>query len=245
MGFWFLFFCFVWGLIAHPGYEFQQNNDGGWLPSVLPIEESGCTIDRIRVCASVSDLNCFTKAQFRAQYFGKVPVLISGFMESWPARRTFQKESFLSAYGDELAIVGASAEFIYLQGTALSKKIPLREFISHMPAAENSFVFETGVDFYLHDFTIPPWLKDVTPAQGTRETNTITKSGHVSHDKWTVLSLGGDSAGLGWHMHGQSWLSFLLSLFITHVSFSGSGWFMDESVGWCILPVHFLCFISG
>jgi ribosomal protein L16 Arg81 hydroxylase len=207
---WVIFTILMYGTISEipPGYLVPSTQESGWA-SPTGLKDDICRIKRARACSFDKDTeDCMSKKTFLKNFYTKQPLLISGFMDSWIARESFQKDAFLNNHGSVPVDVGTSAEILFFEGTAHSDKIPLREFTERMLSGEDIFVFEPEHDFYLDDFIIPSWLTQMTPEPGRHKENVQTQWGE-SIAKWTILSFGGNEAGLGWHMHGNSWLGLV------------------------------------
>jgi hypothetical protein len=202
-----------------------------WQPPVVDAGEFPCTIERRQACSGFeTSINCLSESEFSLEFENKRPVLISGLTEKWPANSLWSSKSqFLSLYGDVMAKFATAQETTDFNNVAVNKA-PLRDILAATAADPDIFVFDhsgtlssrTSSGHALIDDILPPELSGLSALlpvsddgrQRNSNNSTILKSSSnlVHPNRWQMLSFSGHKGGLGWHLHGPSWLALVVGL---------------------------------
>ena len=177
-------------------------------------EGDECTIARKTACRTDGGKRrkgCLSPEEFERSYSGRRPVILKGLLDGWPARERWRRREFVEAYGAAPVHVGTPAEHVFNGPQDAAASLPLANVTRLIESDKNLFVFDTQELFRSElgqrlgeDFAAPAGWSSLEELHANDATT--DRGGRKG---WHMLSLGGDGAGLGWHVHGASWLGLV------------------------------------
>ena len=146
------------------------------------------------------------------------PLIVTGVTDAWPAAYRWRKQDLLRRRGDVLISAAGPSEIAGGVVHDLGARLPLRDFVPLMER-HSLFVFDTNASLlHGHDGGFTKYPPAMEPPEGA-------SPGPLAHDivtppifktflrgeeyGWNMLSLGGAEEGLGFHVHGASWLGLV------------------------------------
>eukprot|EP01051_Picozoa_sp_SAG22_P016128 SAG22_NODE_2219_length_2823_cov_1.220999_1_plen_293_part_10 len=185
-----------------------------------------CTIDRRVACplgrsprdrkskpkkSKASGSDCLSADDFDRLYLGRRPVMISGLATGWPATELWKTEKqFVDRHGIFMAGLKHAGETVFGSPASLTAAMPMRDASVLMGQNPGFFVFDQlGADdnAVLQDFSVPDGWDGLAaiapPAQQALDGSSRRVGGtKAAFAGWHMLSVGGNSSGLPWHLHG-------------------------------------------
>jgi hypothetical protein len=159
---------------------------------------------------------CLSATEFDREYAGKKPVLISHLVDAWPAHTSWgTKASFLERYGELKLQAITPLEYTHFSDVyGSAERATLDQVLSLSNLNSSLFVFDSKVvlernskgESMVDDFSVPlDWvgLANLAPALSVKTMPTA---------KYYTLSYGRDALGLGWHLHGPTWLATVVGV---------------------------------
>jgi hypothetical protein len=199
-----------------------------WQMASLDHSSLPCNIERRTACAAGKNGTldeqgyiCLTESEFNKYYLNRQPIIIAGLTKNWKALTKWaSKQAFLKSYGDLEVPLSTAEEISSHKDVHIgTRSYPLKHAVRAVAHDPSQFVFDEAVldnSEIAEDFKQPRgWLalRDIAPTIRNRKNRLAKLPGdHGRGERWYMLSYGANTGGLGWHVHGPTWLALVTTL---------------------------------
>ena len=192
---------------APPTLKPEQHNNAGAQPGA-----SECDLRRV-------DARTLTQDEFRADYQGREPLLLTHAASSWAAVASWATPSLITAAHGDVELQLQDPQLLTKKGTfaPMVSVLPLADYLENLSAERQPFFrnrWHSLTDRVLADVNFSS-----VPTRSVR-----------SHH---ILSLGGVGTGVGFHSHSESWLAQIQGRKFWSLARSlGPGWQTKHGCEW-------------
>jgi ribosomal protein L16 Arg81 hydroxylase len=195
---------------APPPLKPEQHNNAGAQPAQPGASE--CDLRRV-------DARTLTQDEFRADYQGREPLLLTHAASSWAAVASWATPSLITAAHGDVELQLQDPQLLTKKGTfaPMVSVLPLADYLENLSAERQPFFrnrWHSLTDRVLADVNFSS-----VPTRSVR-----------SHH---ILSLGGVGTGVGFHSHSESWLAQIQGRKFWSLARSlGPGWQTKHGCEW-------------
>lgn len=176
------------------------------------------------------------------------PVIATGVTDDWPAQERWKRRELMKRRGQMTVTAASPSEIAGGDAYGIGIRLPLRDYIKKMGDEEmdSLFIFDTNASLtFGHDGgynEYPPGMKGAATFGGTGALARDFITPQIFKDflkengvGWNMLSLGGAEEGLGFHVHGPTWLGIVYGIKEWWLYPPGE---MPDAVAAAMMPLH-------